>query len=79
MEIRSGNPARRIVFLKIFFFANVPKFLSMALIVYFLKPVCLLSKLEGKNKVWDSGMPDFSRYKIPKRGKIYQMTTKYTK
>jgi hypothetical protein len=24
-------------------------------------------------------LPDFSRYKIPKRGKIYQMTTKYTK
>jgi hypothetical protein len=26
-----------------------------------------------------SGLPDFSWYKIPKRGKIYQMTTKYIK
>jgi hypothetical protein len=25
------------------------------------------------------GLPDFSWYKIPKRGKIYQMTTKYSK
>jgi hypothetical protein len=25
------------------------------------------------------GLPDFSPYKIPKRGKLYQMTTKYTK
>jgi hypothetical protein len=24
-------------------------------------------------------LPDFSWYKIPKRGEIYQMTTKYTK
>jgi hypothetical protein len=26
-----------------------------------------------------SGLPDFSWYSIPKRGKIYQMTTNYTK
>jgi hypothetical protein len=26
-----------------------------------------------------SGLPDFSWYKIPKGGKIYQMTTKYIK
>jgi hypothetical protein len=26
-----------------------------------------------------SGLPDFSWYNIPKRGKIYQSTTKYTK
>jgi hypothetical protein len=26
-----------------------------------------------------AGLPDFSWYKIPKRGKIYQMTTKCTK
>jgi hypothetical protein len=26
-----------------------------------------------------SGLPDFYRYNIPKREKIYQMTTKYTK
>jgi hypothetical protein len=26
-----------------------------------------------------AGLPDFSWYKIPERGKIYQMTTKYTK
>jgi hypothetical protein len=25
------------------------------------------------------GLPDFSRYNIPKRVKIYQITTKYTK
>jgi hypothetical protein len=25
-----------------------------------------------------AGLPDFSRYNIPKREKIYQMTTKYT-
>jgi hypothetical protein len=25
------------------------------------------------------GLPDFSCYKIPKRGKIYHITTKYTK
>jgi hypothetical protein len=26
-----------------------------------------------------SGLPDFSWYKIPKRGKIYQLTTNHTK
>jgi hypothetical protein len=27
----------------------------------------------------NAGLPDFSRSKVPKRGKIYQITTKYTK
>jgi hypothetical protein len=27
---------------------------------------------------WLPGLPDFSGYKIPKQGEIYQMTTKYT-
>jgi hypothetical protein len=27
----------------------------------------------------EPGLPDFSFYNIPKRGKIYQITTKYTK
>jgi hypothetical protein len=25
----------------------------------------------------DSGLPDFSCYNVPKRGKMYQVTTKY--
>jgi hypothetical protein len=33
----------------------------------------------GRQKGSLTGLPDFSWYKIPKRGKIYQMTTKYTK
>jgi hypothetical protein len=28
---------------------------------------------------FETGLPDFSWSKIPKRGKIYQITTKYTK
>jgi hypothetical protein len=27
----------------------------------------------------ETGLPDFSWYNIPNRGKMYQMTTKYTK
>jgi hypothetical protein len=30
------------------------------------------------NDVYD-GLPDFSKYKIPKREKIFQMAAKYTK
>jgi hypothetical protein len=32
-----------------------------------------------KNCILEAGLPNFSRYKIPKRGKIYQMITKCTK
>jgi hypothetical protein len=28
-------------------------------------------------KSLESGLPDFSRYSIPKRGKIYQITMRY--
>jgi hypothetical protein len=33
---------------------------------------------EVKIRHYNAGLPDFSWYKIPKRGEIYQMTTKYT-
>jgi hypothetical protein len=33
----------------------------------------------GAEFSWLPGLPDFSCYKIPKRGEIYQMTTNYTK
>jgi hypothetical protein len=29
--------------------------------------------------IFKTGLPDFSWFKIPKRGKIIQITTKYTK
>jgi hypothetical protein len=32
-----------------------------------------------ENGTIEAGLPDFSWYKIPKRGKIYQITTNYTK
>jgi hypothetical protein len=36
--------------------------------------------LQFRNRIYrTAGLPDFSWYNIPKRGKIYQMTTKYTK
>jgi hypothetical protein len=31
-----------------------------------------------KRRRFQPGLPDFSWYKVPKRGKIYQITTKYT-
>jgi hypothetical protein len=39
------------------------------------------SAIDGKRfaLVFQQGLPDFSLYKIPKRGKIYQISTNYTK
>jgi hypothetical protein len=44
-------------------------------------PQALNDKFTSKAlAVWSSaGLPDFSWFKIPKLGKIYQITTKYTK
>jgi hypothetical protein len=38
-----------------------------------------LENLPKKHLENDSGLPDFSWYSIPKREKIYRITTKYTK
>jgi hypothetical protein len=40
---------------------------------------CFGRNLRGKKTNLDTGLPDFSWYKIPKRGKMYQISTNYTK
>jgi hypothetical protein len=38
----------------------------------------IANTLLARKALLPAGLPDFSWYKIPKQGKIYQMATKYT-
>jgi hypothetical protein len=50
--------------------------------IAFLKIANIFSRQNLKRGFWRqiwTGLPDFSWYNTPKRGKIYQITTNYTK
>jgi hypothetical protein len=52
------------------------KFVTHFLLHFFPNSIFLVKAKSGKTGV--AGLPDFSWSKIPKRGKIHQIITKYT-
>jgi hypothetical protein len=59
---------------------SILPFLAFLLFVFlFLAKVEMIEYLKFLRTMMRTGLPDFSWYNIPKRGKMYQITTKYTK
>jgi hypothetical protein len=52
---------------------------TLIILTLILQNDSLLGSLRFESRSVQPGLPDFSWYKIPKLGEIFQMTTKYTK